>query len=169
MADDAGFFQSCAWNIELPDRKSSDVVPVFMHGDRTNPDNCRPISLASCPFKLFERLVGSHILPQLDETQGGFRWGADALVYSLVDTLRLRQETNTFCAFIDICKAFDTARVEATLVRLAQVGVTSGMWRTITNFLVGTLTHVRVGDAHSHSWVDTGIGAFCHPCFSISS
>ena len=31
------------------------------------------------------------------------------------------------------------------------------MWRTITNFLVGTLSHVRVGDAHSHSWVDTGI------------
>ena len=74
-----------------------------------------------------------------------------------VDTLRLRQETHAFCAFIDIRKAFDAAWVEATLVRLAQVGVTGSMWRTITNFLVGTLSHVHVGDAHSHSWVDTGV------------
>ena len=122
---------------------------MFKHGDRT------------IWLKLFERLVhgriAPHILPRLDETQGGFRWGADALVYSWVDTLRLRQETHTFCAFIDVRMAFDTAWVEATLVRLGQVGVTSGMWRTITNFLVGTLSHVRVGDAHSHSWVDTGI------------
>ena len=46
--------------------------------------------------------IAPHILPRLDETQGGFRWGADALVFSLVDTLRLRQETHTFCAFIDV-------------------------------------------------------------------
>ena len=45
--------------------------------------------------------------------------------------------THTFCAFIDLRKAFDTAWVEATLVRLAQIGVIGGMWRTITNFLVG--------------------------------
>ena len=125
----------------------------------TNPD--RPISLASCAFKVFEHLIHGRmaplILPRLDEAQGGFRWGADALVYSLVDTLRLRQETHTFCAFIDIRKAFDTAWVETTLVRLAQIGVTGGMWSTITNFLVGTISQVRIGDAHSHPWMDTGI------------
>ena len=57
-------------------RKSSEVVPVFKHGDRTNPDNYRPISLASCAFKVFEHLIHGripHILPRLDEAQGGFR------------------------------------------------------------------------------------------------
>ena len=53
--------------------------------------------------------------------------------------VKLRQETHT--------KAFDAAWVEATLVRQAPVGVTGGMWRTITNFLVGTISHVRVGEA----------------------
>ena len=125
--------------------KSSEVVSVFKH--------VRSLwlhVLSRCLNVLFNGRIAPHILPRLDETQGGFRWGADALVNSLVDTLRFR-------------KAFDTAWVEATLVRLAQVGVTGGMWRTITNFLVGTLSHVRVGDAHSHSWSDAGIA-----CYSIN-
>ena len=70
--------------------------------------------------------------------------GADVCVCGLVDTLRLRQDTNAFCAFVDIRKAFDTSWVEATLVRLHQSGVTGGMWRTIANFLCGTLSQVRV-------------------------
>ena len=60
-----------------------------------------------------------------------FRWGADTMVYSLVGALRLRRETHTFCASVDIRKAFATCWVEATLVRLFQVGETGGMWRTI--------------------------------------
>ena len=62
-----------------------------------------------------------------------------------------------FAPSIDIRKAFDNAWVEATLVRLAQIGVTGGIWRTITNFLVGTISQVRIGDAQSHPWMDTGI------------
>ena len=61
------------------------------------------------------------------------------------------------CAFVDIRKAFDTSWVEATLVRLHQVGVTGGMWRTVANFLCGTLSQVRVCGDVSPPWVDTGI------------
>ena len=120
-----------------------------------------PISLASCAFKIFERLVHGRIAPRicsgLDECQGGFRWGADACIYGLVDTLRLRHDQHTFCAFVDIRKAFDTSWVEATLVRLHQAGVTGGMWRTIANFLCGTLSQVRARGEVSSPWVDTGI------------
>ena len=79
------------------------------------------------------------------------------MVYSFVDALRHRRETHTFCAFVDIRKAFDTCWVEAALVRLFQVGVTGGMWRTIANFLCGTLSQVRTGSDVSHPWVDSGI------------
>ena len=58
---------------------------------------------------------------------------------------------------MDIRKAFVTAWVEATLVRLHQAGVTGGMWRTIANFLCGTLSQVRACGEVSSSWVDTGI------------
>ena len=141
--------------------KISTVVPVFKHGDPASPDQYRPISLASCAFKIFERLICTRIAPHISERlnggQGGFRWGADTMVYSLVDAFRLRRETHTFCAFVDIRKAFDTCWVEATLVRLFQVGVTGGMWRTIACFLCGTLSQVRTGSDVSHPWVDYGI------------
>ena len=73
---------------------------------------CRPP--CSSPSKLCERFIhgriAPHILPRLDETQGGFRWGADALVYSLVDTLRLRQET--ILSVRSLISAIDTASVK---------------------------------------------------------
>ena len=50
--------------------------------------------------------IAPHIIPQLDESQGGFRWGADVLVGSLVSMLSARSSSHTFVAFIDIQKAF---------------------------------------------------------------
>ena len=150
-----------SWNVVPSVWKLSQVVPVFKDGDPADPDRYRPISLASCAFKVFERLIHGRIAPhicnRLDDSQGGFRCCADACVYGLVDALRLRQDTHTFCAFVDIRKAFDTSWVEATLVRLHQSGVTGGMWRTIANFLCGTLSQVRVRGDVSPPWVDTGI------------
>ena len=140
---------------------SATLSPSSSTGTQPEPDHYRPISLASCAFKIFERLVHGRIAPhisdRIDECQGGFRWRADACVYGLLDTLRLREDMHTFCAFVDIHKAFDTSWVEATLVRLHQVGVTGGMWRTVANFLCGTLSKVRVCGDVSPPWVDTGI------------
>ena len=84
--------------------KSSLVVPLLKRdGDPASFDSYRPISLTSCAFKVFEHLVHAriapHISPQLDVSQGGFRWGADTLVCSLVDSLRLRYQVHTFCRF----------------------------------------------------------------------
>ena len=142
--------------------KSSLVVPLLKRdGDPCSHDSYRPISLASCAFKVFEHLVHAriapHIFSQLDECQGGFRWGADVMAYSLLDSLRLRRHVQTFVAFVDIRKAFDSCWVEATLVRLHDVGVTGRLWHLISNFLCGTLSQVRVGDSSSQPWVDTGI------------
>ena len=98
-----------------------------------------------------------YIFAQLDECQGGFRWGADVMTYSLLDTLRLRQHTHTFVVFVDIKKAFDSSWVEATMVRLCDVGISGRMWHLIANFLCGTLSQVRIGDPASQPWVDAGI------------
>ena len=59
-----------------------------------------------------------------------------------------RRRTHTFCAFVDIGKAFDTS---------CQSGVTGGMWRTIANFLCGSLYQLRVRGDVSPPCVDTGI------------
>ena len=72
--------------------KSSVVVPLLKRdGDPCSHDSYRPISLASCAFEVFEHLVHARIAPhlfsQLDECQGGFRWGADVMAYSLLDSV----------------------------------------------------------------------------------
>ena len=55
---------------------------------------------------MHSRIAPPHIIHQLDESQGGFRWGADVLVASLVSILSARSSSHTFVAFIDIQKAF---------------------------------------------------------------
>ena len=60
---------------------------MFTQGDRKNPDKYRQIFLASCAFKVFEHVIygriALHIFPRIDEAEGGFRWGGDALVHIL--------------------------------------------------------------------------------------
>ena len=100
-------------------------------------------------------------------SQGGFRWGADTLVYSLVDSLRLWHQVHTFVAFIDIKKAFDSCWVEATLVRLHDVGISGRLWHLLANFLCGTLSQVRLGrEGPLTSPVEFAGGQPCHlsPC-----
>ena len=60
----------------------------------------------------------------------------------------------TFVAFVDLQKAFDTAWVEGTLVRLHEVGVTGQMWHLMCHLLRDT---VRVGASLSAPWPDNGI------------
>ena len=150
-----------SWGVVPTLWKRSIVVPVFKRGDPSLATNFRPISLASCCFKIFEHLVhariGPHISPQLDECQGGFRWGADSLVGSLVDLLSSRSSLHTYVAFIDIHKAFDTSWVEGTLVRLFDAGVSGQMWKLMSHFLRGTQSQVRVGSSLSEPWFDSGI------------
>ena len=79
-------------------------------------------------FQVLEHLIHMRIAPfinqQFHPSQGGFRWGADALVGSLINVLSLRASTHTFVAFVDIEKVFDTApsqigrRLVRTMARL---------------------------------------------------
>ena len=112
-----------------------------------------------CCFKVLEHLTHTRIAPlinqQLHPSQGGFRWGADALVDSLVNVLSMRASTHTFVAFVDIEKAFETSWVEATLVRLHDIGVRGLLSQLLTNFQRQTVSQVRLGGDLSESWPDS--------------
>ena len=150
-----------SWSVVPTVWKRSIIVPVFKRGDPTLPNNYRPISLASCFFKVLEHLVHSRIAPhivlQLDKSQDGFRWSADVLVGSLVSILSARSSSHTFVVFIDIQKAFDISWVEVTLVRLFDAGVRGRMWSLMCNFLHGTQSQVRCGSSLSDPWLDSSI------------
>ena len=96
---------SLFWGVVPSHWKHSIVIPVLKRGDSSVPYNYCPISLASFFFKLLERLILSrispHISPQLDESQGVFRWSADLLVGPLVSLLSSRPSSHIFVAFIE--------------------------------------------------------------------
>ena len=66
-----------AWGTVPSLWKHSIVVPIFKQSDPSSPGDFRPVSLASCCFKVLEHLIHARIAPfinrQLSESQGGFR------------------------------------------------------------------------------------------------
>ena len=105
------------------------LSPVFRRGDPTLPNNCCPISLASCFFKVLDHLVHSRIAPPYHSPIGvPRRIGVPmSLSSSLVSMLSAPSSSHTFLAFIDIQIAFDTSWVEGTLARLFDAGVRGRM------------------------------------------
>ena len=139
--------------------RSARVSPLHKGGPADDFNNYRPISLLCCSLKIFERLLLARLLPrvdpQLDECQAGFRWGAEEQIYTLAETLRLRARKRTFCAFVDVRKAFDVAWRDAVLVRLAETGVSGSMWSVIADLLCETTARVRVNGLTSQPWTET--------------
>ena len=135
------------------------VKPLHKTGSAEEFTNYRPISLLCCALKIFERLLLKrllpHVSPQIDESQAGFRWGAEEHVYTLAECLRLRARKRTFCAFVDVRKAFDVAWRDAVKVRLADLGVTGSTWKVLDDLLTDTSARVAVNGSMSQPWSET--------------
>ena len=93
------------------------VQPVPKKGDRSNPSNYRPIALTSAVAKVFETLLNSHFIKDLESNnllsdhQYGFRKArstGDFLSYlTHVWSSSLRNFGESFVVALDISKAFD--------------------------------------------------------------
>ena len=90
--------------------------------------------------------------PQLDDCQAGFRYGRDVHVYALLETIKLRQNSRTFCAFLDIRKAFDVVWREGALLKLHRAGLSAGLWHLVNDFVSDRTAAVRIDNRFSKSW-----------------
>ncbi|KAI8509503.1 hypothetical protein Bbelb_133510 [Branchiostoma belcheri] len=115
--------------------KQSNVTPVYKKGDKTDPLNCRPISLLPTVAKLMERLVHNHLYSYLEENnllhnnQSGFRKG-DGTVLQLIrmvnDWARSIDDPDISCTavvFLDVRRAFDTVWHQGLTYKLTRYGV----------------------------------------------
>ena len=138
--------------------RSARVSPLHKTGAADDFNNYRPISLLCCSLKIFERLLLARLLPvvdpQLDESQAGFRFGAEEHVYTLAETLRVRRGRRTFCAFVDVRKAFDIAWRDAVLLKLVEMGVAGGTWAVIADLLTDTTARAVVNGSASSPWTE---------------
>ena len=107
------------------------------------------------------RMVLKRISPavdlQLDPSQAGFRWGSDVQFYTLWETLRLRKNSRTFCAFLDLRKAFDIAWRDGAL--LIRAGIPIHLWHLVDDLVSDRTAAVRIGSCAFDSWdVESGVG-----------
>ena len=145
-----------SWSIVPTVWRSAIVAPLHKCGPADQFTNYRPISLLCSCQKVFERLVLKrllpHVDPRLDESQAGFLWGAEEQIYTLAEIFRLRARRRTFCAFVDVRKAFDVAWRDAVLLKLASFGVTGGLWSVIADLITNTTARVSVNGSFSEPW-----------------
>ena len=117
-----------------------------------------PLALLCTTLKLFERVLvsrfGYTVHASLDPAQAGFRWGAGLQSYALAEILQLRGRARTYCAFVDIRKAFDVAWRDGVLLRLHRAGVAGAAWAVIDDFLASPCAAAFINDRMSRTWDD---------------
>ena len=98
--------------------KVATITPLWKSGEKTDPNNYRPISILSSVSKVFERLLFnriSHFIEttnQLHKNQFGFRSKRSCVhaIAEITEEMRKRLDARkaVFSCFMDLSKAFDT-------------------------------------------------------------
>jgi hypothetical protein len=125
--------------------KIAKVIPLFKSGDKSLPDNYRPISLLSCFSKIFEKVVCLRLLNFLENNniltpdQFGFRKSHSA-VHPMVHMMNfvsraLNKKETTIAIFCDLRKAFDTVNHEILLKKMHKMGIRGNELDWFKNYL----------------------------------
>ena len=125
--------------------KLAKVIPIFKYGDRTDPDNYRPISILPILSKILEQDVHSQLLDHLEKhhppknCQYGYRKDRSTELAStlLLDDIRKSVDCGELvgAGFIDLSKEFDTTGHEILLSKLPSYGIRNTELTWFTDYL----------------------------------
>ena len=157
----AHFFNICFKKECFPNfLKIAKILPLYKNGDKTKPDNYRPISLLSCITKLLEKLIFKRISNfaaknnLIDKHQFGFRSNHSCThaILSITDFFRESIDNKKFgySCFIDLKKAFDTVDRKVLLDKLYQDGFRGKTHKLMTNYLTGRKQYVHSNQSVSN-------------------
>ena len=141
-------FQTSIDSGMVPDEwKSAHIVPVFKKGDKTVPENYRPISLTSISCKILEHVIHSTVMDHLDRhnlltpLQHGFRQnrnGESQIITTTRDFAQpLNQHGQTDAILLDFSKAFDKVEHSILLSKAHSLGISGPLLQWIRSFLFG--------------------------------
>lgn len=113
--------------------KIAKVIPLHKKGDKSNPDNYRPISLLPCISKIMERIIQRQLLHHLQENnildpnQSGFRpkHSTTTALIKVTDEWLLAMDEGMYtgAVFVDLRKAFDLVDHKLLLMKLSDIGL----------------------------------------------
>ena len=148
------FQASLDQGIVPPDWKIANIVPLFKKGDKSLPENYRPISLTSLSCKVLEHVVHTNIMAHLDkhkvldDAQHGFR-KLRSCVSQLIITINdfatcLQNHLQIDAILLDFSKAFDKVDHEILLAKLEHLGIRNSLLDWSRSFLIGRSQRVVV-------------------------
>ena len=134
--------------------KQSYVVPIFKKGNRSFPQNYRPISLVSHISKIFEKVVVKALTSYLNDLdlfnkqQHGFRSGRSCLSQLIEHHQQvaaiLETRGNVDVVYLDFAKAFDKVDYGILLQKLKSMGICGLLLKWLHSFLTDRRQAVSV-------------------------
>ena len=121
------------------------ISPIYKKGDRSNPQNYRPITILSCLGKLFTYVFNARLNDYLEdcisENQAGFRKTYSTLdhifsMYALIELLK-SQKKKMFCCFVDFSSVFDSVWRVGLWQKILAHKVNGKVFRIIFNMYSG--------------------------------
>ena len=153
-------FNYCLNSERMPTEwKYAKVSPIFKKGDRTKPENYRPVSLLSCVGKSLERCIHNKLMPYLEDNglitpnQSAFRSGSSTVtqLLELINSLgkNLDSQKVSKILFCDVSKAFDRVWYGGLLQKLRAKGIQGKMLGWFRDYLHGRFQRVVLTGAYS--------------------
>ena len=136
------------------DFKNANVTPIFKKGNRSSPENFRPVSITSVPCKILESIIRDSMVQHLDKhklmskDQHGFVKGRSCLT-NLLETLdditsSLDEGEGMDMVFLDYKKAFDTVPHKRLLYKVRKYGFGDIYINWIKDFLTNRKQRVHI-------------------------
>ena len=172
-----GFFNLCfVSGLNPTDWDSSNIKPIPKKDkDPRDPLNNRCITIICCIAKIYSKILNTRLQKYLEQNkilvneQNGFRAGRSCIdhIFALCTVLRNKKQLgyDTFLAFIDFQKAFDSVDRHLLLFKLSKIGVVGKFYQAVSSLYANPRSRVILNEFETE-FFDCPIGVKQGDCLS---
>ena len=143
----------------------SQCVPVPKSGDLSNPNKWRGVMLMDVMSKIFSSILNGRIFKIVEAHGSRFQFGgtpkvgcADGL-FTIKTLLNMRRnhDQDTYVAFVDLVKAFDTADHELLIEILKKYGAPPNLRKVIERMYTDLIVVLKIGKSAKEILQEVGV------------